>query len=304
METQEKQEKAEKQEEKERELTAKTAAMGKQRKKQTAIVMYGEDIPYTIEKIDSLSPAEKRYNWEISFGLQVVDDLCPSEYMIALSEDNISGAKSYLEISDEIEKYHSGNRVSEEEREADLVSLRIAGILPENAFVFSPVALKGIHRNLFAGVLSIDIPPGEYRQYNISKQERVLAGKSVSYSPYYLIKDTLAFDFGNEKDFDYSALSKEEKAHHIMKFISSIWQIHPFGEGNTRTCAVFAVLYLRSLGFQIDNTPFHKHSKYFRDALALDNFPENRRPEYLKMFTDNLLLAGRYDLAPEIPAIE
>ena len=264
--------------------------------------MYGEDIPYNIEKIDSLSPAEKRYNWEISFGLQAVDDLRPSKYMIALSEDNISGSKIYSEISDEIEKYHSNSQANQEEREADLVSLQIAGILSENAFVFSPVALKGIHRNLFGGVLSSNIPIGEYRQYNISKKERVLSGKSVSYSPYYLIKDTLAFDFGNEKYFDYSAFSKEEKAHHVMKFISSIWQIHPFGEGNTRTCAVFAVLYLRSIGFQIDNAPFHKHSKYFRDALVLDNFPESRKPEYLKMFTDNLLLAGKHNLA-EIPAL-
>ena len=264
--------------------------------------MYSEDIPYTIERIDSLSPSEKRYNWEVSFGLQAVDGLSPSEYMLSLAEENISGNKLYLEISDEIEDYHSG-RASEEEREADLVSLRIARILSENAFVFTPVALNGIHRNLFDGVLSPEIPLGEYRQYNITKQERVLSGKSVAYSPHYLIKDTLAYDFGNEKNFDNSALSKEEKAHHVMGFISSVWQIHPFGEGNTRTCAVFAVLYLRSLGFQIDNTPFHKHSKYFRDALALDNFPESRNPEYLRLFTENLLLSGKHDLIPEIPAV-
>ena len=266
--------------------------------------MYGEEILYTIEKIDSLSPIDKRSNWDISFGLQAVDGLSPSEYMLSLAEENISGAKAYAQVSDEIEEYHSGGETDEEEKEADLVSLRIARILSENAFVFSPVALSGIHRNLFSGVLSPGIRLGEYRQYNITKQERVLSGKSVAYSPYFLIKDTLAYDFGVEKEYDYSSLSFEEKAHHSMRFISTIWQIHPFGEGNTRTCAVFAVMYLRSLGFHVDNTPFRDHSKYFRDALALDNFLENRKPEYLKMFTENLLFAGKHDLLSEIPAIK
>ena len=265
--------------------------------------MYSEDIPYTIEQIDSLPSVEKRRNWDISFGLQAVDGLKPSGYMVGLAEDTISGAKVYSQVSAEIEKYHSGGDSDEGEKEADLVSLRMARILSENAFVFSPVALGGIHRNLFAGVLGPGIPLGEYRQYNITKQERVLSGRSVSYSPYYLIKDTLAYDFGVEKEYDYSPLSLEEKAHHAMRFISAVWQIHPFGEGNTRTCAVFAVLYLRSLGFHVDNAPFRDHSRYFRDALALDNFPENRKPEYLKMFTENLLLEGEHDLVSEIPAM-
>ena len=265
--------------------------------------MFREEIPYTIEDIDRLSAEEKRANWDIAFGLQAVDGLVPSEYMKTLAEEHVVGKKTYKQIADEVMKYYADNERNRGENEADIVSLRIKKALAENAFAFSPATLKGIHRELFKGVIAPEIPVGEYRNYNITKSERVLSGKSVVYSPANLIKDVLAYDFGEEKRFDYSVISQEEKAHHIMRFISGVWQVHLFGEGNTRTCAVFAIKYLRSFGFSVDNETFRAHSEYFRDALALDNYREKRNPEYLKMFTENLLFSGGHDLSAGIPAV-
>lgn len=75
-----------------------------------------------------------------------------------------------------------------------------------------------------------------------------------------------------------------------MKFVSSIWQIHPFREGNTRTCAIFLIMYLKSFDFYIDSKPFENNSKFFIAALVLANVPINlRNDKYLKMFLNNLL---------------
>ena len=268
--------------------------------------MYNEEIPYMIESIDELPPEGKRDNWYISFGLQAVDGLAPSEYIRGLAENNISGDKTYAQVADMIEEYYSGknaDEIDEGEREADIVSLHMSLVLAEKAFTYSPVALCGIHRRLFTGVFVPELPVGEYRSYNISKAERVLSGESVLYSSADMIRETLAYDFENEKKYDYAAVTTEEQAFHMMGFISGIWQIHPFAEGNTRTCAVFAIQYLRSLGFSVDNEPFCKHSQYFRDALVLDNCGRNKKPDYLKVFTENLLLGGGHELGGEIPAI-
>ena len=59
---------------------------------------------------------------------------------------------------------------------------------------------------------------------------------------------------------------------HIVQFVAKLWQIHPFREGNTRTTAVFAILYLRSLGFAVMNDLFANHSWYFRNALVRANY--------------------------------
>ena len=265
--------------------------------------MYNEEIPYDIEDIERLSPNEKRANWNVAFGLQAVDGLAPSKYMVGLAEEHIAGRKTYAAIAEEINDYYSDTSKDKDEKEADIVSHRISLILAKKAFTLSPVELRGIHGDLFSGVLEPGIPIGKYRTYNISKAERVLSGGSVLYSDASRIEETLAYDFREEKDFDYADKTAEAAAHHAMRFVSGIWQIHPFGEGNTRACAVFAIKYLRTLGFNVENEPFRAHSKYFRDALVMDNCGNNKTPKYLKMFTDNLLLSGSHNLDQEIPAV-
>ena len=276
--------------------------------------MYAEEIPYKIEDIDDLPREEKRENWGIAFGLQAVDGLRPSGYMRGLAEENISGGKTHAQVSDEVKKYYSEGKGSIAEREADIASERIKFILSEKGFSFRPCALQEIHRTIFAGLLNPEmpgfsefitheIPVGSYRDYPVTKQERVLGGATVDYAPPGEIEAALEHDFEREERFDFAGLAADEKAYHIMRFISGIWQIHPFGDGNTRACVTFGVKYLRSLGFTVDNGPFERNSRFFRDALVMDNYRKNRNPEYLKMFTENLLLDGNNDLSFEIPAI-
>jgi hypothetical protein len=117
----------------------------------------------------------------------------------------------------------------------------------------------------------------------------VLGGKSVLYSDSLDIKAALDYDFEQEQQFDYSALDMRSSVKNIVKFISGIWQIHAFGEGNTRTTAVFAIKYLRSFGFDIDNKPFEKHSWYFRNALVRAHYNDlpsgiTATDQYLMLF--------------------
>jgi fido (protein-threonine AMPylation protein)/biotin operon repressor len=157
-----------------------------------------------------------------------------------------------------------------------------------------------IHRRLFSGVF-FSVKAGKFRDYNISKREWVLDGESVLYANADMIRQTLDYDFGQEKSFDYSKLTTDEVVKHIARFIANIWQIHPFGEGNTRTTAVFAIKYLNSLGFEVNNEAFEKNSWYFRNALVRANYTNMNKgiymnSEYLEKFFRNLLLGENNEL--------
>ena len=182
--------------------------------------------------------------------------------------------------------------------EADKVSARIAQLLSEDAFVFSPEQLIAIHRRLFDGIYKF---AGKIRDYNISKKEWVLRGKSVVYAGSDTIRDTLNYDFDLEKSFDYRGLGIDKSIRHITEFISNLWQIHPFGEGNTRTTAVFMIKYLRSLGFEVSNTLFADNSWYFRNALVRANYANIQQgiyedKVYLEKFFRNLILGEDNDM--------
>ena len=233
---------------------------------------------------------QKGYIWQTAIGLQDVDGLKPSEYLIETAKKNIDGDITLEEANDLIHSYYKSKtaRLDVENRteEADKVSARIAQILSEDAFVFSPNQLIAIHRRLF---------------YNISKKEWILKGKSVVYAGADTIKDTMKYDFDLEKSFDYSALSIDESIKHITGFIANMWQIHPFGEGNTRTTAVFAIKYLRSLGFNVTNTLFADNSWYFRNALVRANYADIQKgifedKTFLERFFRNLLLDEQNEL--------
>lgn len=234
--------------------------------------------------------------WQTGFGLQEVDGLKPSDYMVELATEHIEGKLNYQQVYDQITKYHV--ETDDSTKEADIVSLRIVELLSSTAFKFAPTTLKAIHRELFYEVLPQGVKLGEYRPYNISKKEAILEGDSVVYDHFSTIADSLAYDFDQEKNYDYRGKSREEMVAHLRQFISGIWQIHPFGEGNTRTVTVFMIKYLRSLGFTVDNDPFKENSCYFRDALVLDNAKlDKKHPEYLEHFFDNLLLGGEHKLS-------
>ena len=259
--------------------------------------MFGEDRPYD-EIIYENSESYKRNLWQTSFGLQKVDGLKPSEYLVGLSEEEIKGNKTYDEIYQDLDKYYSSSNANKETEEADKVSVRIAEWLSQpRPFQLSTRRLKQIHLHLFSGINHFKYPIGKFRTVNISKDEPVLNGRSVFYEPWNMLEAAFEIDFDEESSKDYSGFTKEKKAKEAMSFISNVWQIHPFREGNIRTFAVFAIDYFRDLGFDIYNTLFEEHSTFFRDALVRDNCrKEWQTSYYLDCFTENLLLNGEHDL--------
>ena len=121
-------------------------------------------------------------------------------------------------------------------KEADLVSVRIAVILSEEAIAFSVPQFIGIHARLFSGIYD---HAGKLRDYNISKKEWVLNGESVTYGDSQNLMEMLAYDISEEKKYEYPFSNIYDIIPHLASFISNLWQIHAFAEGNTRTTAVF-----------------------------------------------------------------
>ena len=247
---------------------------------------------------------EKSIAWAIATGLQQVDGLTPSKYLYETARRNIEGEITIAEAKNLIDSYYESKSIRTEEdddkEEADKVSARITELLSEKSFSFAPNQLVSIHERLFKGVF-YKVKAGKYRDYNITKKEWVLDGDTVLYANADLISETLKYDFESEKNFDYSKLTPEDAVKHLTRFIANIWQIHPFGEGNTRTTAVFTIKYLKSLGFNVDNEPFEKNSWYFRNALVRANYTNMQKgiymnTEYLERFFRNLLLGEHNEL--------
>lgn len=242
------------------------------------------------------SQKERAENWKTAIGLQAVDGLQPSAYLIDVAKRNIEGEISLDETRKLIDSYYQSKTVrtpkDEDEEEADKVSANIAKILASKTFAFNTNGYVSLHRRIFEGVFK---HAGEIRQYDISKKEWVLEGDSVNYLNWEDLRRALDWDIEQEKNFSYKGLTDDEKIEHIAKFISGIWQIHAFREGNTRTTAIFTIQYLRSLGYEVNNEMFAKHSWYFRNALVRANYRNIQKgidysPIYLVRFFRNLLL--------------
>jgi fido (protein-threonine AMPylation protein)/biotin operon repressor len=244
--------------------------------------------------------AEKAKDWKTAIGLQKVDGLKPSDYLIETARQNIEGDITIEEVKQRIDSYYKHHPIENDENrteEADKVSARITEILSEKTFAFSPAEYLTIHRRLFQGIYSY---AGKIRDYNITKQEWVLNGETVLYASAESLKATLEYDFRQEKVFSYIGLSQQEIIEHLAQFTSYLWQIHIFGEGNTRTTAVFLIKYLRKLGFKVvNNDLFAEHSWYFRNALVRANYEDlskgiHKTDKYLLRFLLNLLHQDNY----------
>lgn len=245
---------------------------------------------------------EKSEAWQTAIGLQAVDGLKTSEYLLDTAKEHIEGNITIDEAQKRIQSYYEQREVRTEmednTKEADIVSARIAKLLGEKSFQFSPAEWLTIHRRLFDDVFK---HAGQIRQYNITKKEWVLNGDTVIYADYNSIRDTLDYDFATEKQFSYEGLSVEASVRHLAKFASDIWQIHPFCEGNTRVTAVFMIKYMKTFGFKVNNEAFEKNSWYFRNALVRANYNNLQKgihstTKFLEMFFGNLLLGTNHEL--------
>ena len=244
---------------------------------------------------------EKAKTWETAIGLQDVDGLKPSEYLLDTAKEHIEGNINIAEAKKRINSYYeqSNERNKEDNtEEADKVSVRITEILSEKAFNFSPTEMLNIHKRLFTGIYK---EAGKYREYNFTKKEWILNDDTVTYSSYEAIKETIEYDFNQEKNFSYKDLSLDDSISHLSRFISNIWQVHPFCEGNTRTTAVFLIKYLRTFGFNVNDEIFADNSWYFRNALVRANYKNYKKNvfediTFLEKFFYNLLTNTKYEL--------
>lgn len=262
------------------------------------------DYPY--ETAASPQPCDLRRYWDVAIGLQETDGLKPSRYLKSLADENVSGKISLLESGNLIRRYYKlrdeqGKQSLESEREADLVSQRIAELLARAPFAPVPEMLQSIHRSLFQDLDASVYHPGEYKTDMFVKRESILNGDSVIYGAPEFIAPMLESIFSKEEGFDYGIAFDATKIEHFASFASRIWQVHPFFEGNTRTVAVFVELYLRDLGFDVANGPFEQYSRYFRDALVRANYRNAKAgiasdKSYLVRFFENLLCGAENSL--------
>lgn len=245
---------------------------------------------------------EKGYAWQTAIGLQAVDGLKPSHYLIETARKDIEGEITIDEAEQLIKSYYQSKEARTPEdvemHEADTASTNIRRLLTEKTFAFTLVGLTSIHRRIFDGVFKF---AGQIRDYNITKKEWVLRGDTVLYVSAPDLRKAIEYDLEQERQFDYSKVDRNGLVSHIAKFVSGLWQIHPFGEGNTRTTAVFTILYLRSMGFDVTNDLFANYSWYFRNALVRANYQNvqkgiMRNSEYLEQFFRNLLLGENNEL--------
>ena len=238
--------------------------------------------------------------WYTGIGLQAVDRLETSDYLQQTARDNIEGKITLAEANALITRYYeeSNRHDANHYKEADLVSVRIAAILSEEAFAFSVPQFIGIHSRLFSDIYD---HAGKLRDYNLSKKEWVLNGASVTYGDWQNLREMLAYDISEEKKYEYPFSNIYSIIPHLASFVSDIWQIHAFAEGNTRTTAVFFIKYLRSMGFSVTNDIFAGNAWYFRNALVRANYTDwskgiRATTEYLELFLKNLLAGEKNEL--------
>ena len=245
---------------------------------------------------------QKASIWRAAIGLQAVDGLQTSEYLKETARKHIEGEINIDQARELIKHYYKTKSErdpdDDEKEEADKVSSNITKVLSSFTLDFSSNGYIALHRRIFEGVLK---HAGRIRDYDITKCEWVLDNDTVHYLNWEDLRGALDYDIEQEKEFNYKGISRDELIAHIAKFVSSIWQIHPFEEGNTRTTAVFAILYLRSIGFIVDNDMFANNSWYFRNALVRANYRNavkgiDYSSIYLERFFRNLLFGEQWDL--------
>lgn len=244
----------------------------------------------------------KQLEWDMAIGLQEVDNLKPSKYLEKLLEENVSGNLTIKQVEEELRNYYiekdKKQELNHNELECDFVSTRIVELLQIDNFELSVDYLKYIHKYLFQDVYEF---AGEFRNIDFSKHEKILNNDSVAYGDCKTLKESLEYDISLEKEKNYKDMNVVEVINNITKFSSSIWQVHPFREGNTRTTALFIEKYLISLGYEVDNTLFKDKSVYFRNALVRSNYFSNylnikEDNSYLVKFYENLLLGKNNNL--------
>lgn len=254
------------------------------------------------ERVAEPHKRERASAWRTAIGLQDVDGLRVSEYLKETALKHIEGDITIDEVREQLRSYYVNKTTHDaddaDKEEADRVSSNIVKVLSSPTFDFSTGGYQSVHRRVFDGVMK---HAGEFRKYDITKKEWVLEGDTVLYLNWEDLRRAIDYEIEQERAYSYKGKSQDEMISHLTRFVSGLWQIHAFGEGNTRTTAVFTIQYLRSLGFEVNNDLFAKHSWYFRNALVRANYHNIAKgidytPIYLERFFRNLLFDEQWDL--------
>ncbi len=256
---------------------------------------------------DVVDQDTRRLYWACAIGLQAVDGLEVSNYLRVVAQSYVEGSRTLDETGELVRAYHTPgadgyDASAEGSREADLVSQRIAEVLAHGTFALVPDMPRIIHRQLFRDLPQDVYRPGEYKLEPLAKQEEILNGDSVLYADPALVEQSLRYLFEREREAgDYGLILAGAELARFARFVALVWQAHPFQEGNTRTVAVLAALYLRQLGFSVDNEPFEHHARYFRDALVRANYRNAAAgvlpdASYLEGFFDNLVNGAEHPM--------
>ena len=271
--------------------------------------MQQKDFEEYIRQVEP-SAQESANAWKTAIGLQAVDGLKPSAYLLETAKQNIDGDITIDEVRELLDTYYRSKTIRTEQdyetEEADKVSANIKKILSSKTLAFNTNGLISVHRRIFEGVFK---HAGEVRKFDITKKEWVLKGDTVRYLNCEDIRRAVDFDIQQEREFSYKGLTDDEKVKHICRFVSGLWQIHPFREGNTRTTAVFTIQYLRSIGYKVNNDMFADFSWYFRNALVRANYKNSALDvdydySFLEKFFQNLLMGAKHELKNRYLVIE
>ena len=246
---------------------------------------------------------EKAAAWQTATQLQAVERLSTSEFLWQISQKHISGKISLDEAAEQLLDYYleiNAQEAGDSEKEnADKASLNIVRIILSDTFDLSTEGLLWLNRSIFEGVYE---NPGELRTSDVLQREWALGGDSVSFVK---VEDDLhaALEecIAKERSYRYDSASSDALISHLSSFISEIWRICPFGEGNTRLAALLTILYLRYLGINIKIDTFKNEAWYFHNALVRANYRDvvkniEREPVYLERFFRNMLLGDQWDL--------
>ena len=245
---------------------------------------------------------EKETAWVTAIGVQAADGLRTSEILWQIAQKNIDEKISIDEANDQIKGYYyernALNASDPEKEDADKAAANIARILLTETLDFSAVGLAELHKEIFDGVYE---KAGTIREIDVSKREWVLGGDYISFMNLEALPGSLDDCIEKERKYRYDTTSTDALISHLAAFISRIWQMCPFEEGNSRFTAVFTILYMRHLEIDFDYDTFKNDSYYLHNALVRANYRNIEKnidyePIYLERFFRNSLLSEQWDL--------
>lgn len=197
----------------------------------------------------------------------------------------MSGGRNCYPDSDVlINKYNIRDKEMLEKFEIQKVFAKLLGldVKPTRvSYTYDVEHLVNIHKYLFGDIYEW---AGIFRKENLYKSERVLSGGSAEYADYHEIEARLEKLLEEYVNVDWKNCTS--KGDVVSDFLLALWSIHPFREGNTRTCITFLWHYLKGKGIDFQVALLRNNPMYVRDSLVMANYDQK---EYLKRIISDAL---------------